>query len=358
YQLHIALRFESDLKATLIDMDIHPWVLQKLTVLKQCLPQWFEKAVFGAWLAGLVVREMSLGQPMIDAALIAGWTHDVGFLRIDPAVLFKKGRLEPEEWRVLQSHVITGQRFLLAVPDLDPQVPSAVREHHERCDGTGYPDGRTCRQLGLLGKVIGMADSVLAIRVNQFKGTGRTLRDVLPYLQMNDVTHSLEVYRAMSSILKKSNLKPVHINPYGGIRAMAEVVHRRSTAIHEVRKHLILFQRALLEQARGSRPCKVANVLMMSINNVLTKTAAAGLEGDETLSWLAGIQDGEDDVLPDLNELELAENELLWHIQSLLRAADNYFDSEAGGGGGIAKMKNIAAGVRDALAQAKAAGRK
>ncbi|HHM05970.1 MAG TPA: hypothetical protein ENJ19_09560, partial [Gammaproteobacteria bacterium] len=41
YQLHIALRFESDLKATLIDMDIHPWVLQQLTVLKQCLPQWF-----------------------------------------------------------------------------------------------------------------------------------------------------------------------------------------------------------------------------------------------------------------------------------------------------------------------------
>ena len=69
-----------------------------------------------------------------------GLLHDVGKIGVSDGVLNKPGRLTPEEWSLMQSHVRIGRDLLAKVPELDGVV-DVILHHHERWDGGGYPDG-------------------------------------------------------------------------------------------------------------------------------------------------------------------------------------------------------------------------
>ena len=328
-QIHSALQFEPVCREVWAGADISPLMIQKLTVLKRRLPKQFENALFCGWLSMLVAREMDLDSATTSAALLAGLMHDVGFLHIPPAVLDKNAALTAEEWRAIQSHVVIGQIFVESIADVNPIVARAVLEHHERCDGTGYPLGRADERLGLLGKVVGMADSVQAIRVNQFKKTGRTMRDLMPYLQMNDTTHSLPLYRVMMSILKKSGLEPSLVNSYGSVRAMSLYLRRRAVILLKIRELLQLFHANLMKHTADQKNSPTWVTLHALLKNVLTKTTSSGLEGEDILQWLDGCaQDDDVSALRELNELELMENELFWHVGNVQRTAGIYFNRE------------------------------
>jgi HD-GYP domain-containing protein (c-di-GMP phosphodiesterase class II) len=325
-QMHVALGFEQTYQEVLTTLKIHPLLSQKLSVLVRQMPEWYEKALFCAWLAALVVREMGLDDSTLRSAIVAGLSHDIGFLHLDPQTLAKRGKLTPEEWRAIQAHVVIGQLFLADLPDMDERIPSAVLEHHERYDGTGYPFGKTSHSLQLLGKVVGLADSLQAIRINQFAATGRTLRDAMPYLQMNDFTNSLDVYRAASALLKKSGLQPARINPHGTIRAWAQRLGERCTALQEIREPLMAFEQLLLEKMAGEK--QYGATLIAVLNNVLVKIASAGLGGTYVLDWLSSCGDDDENALSDLNETDLMVNELIWHVNHVQRTAEGYFEKE------------------------------
>lgn len=336
--MHTELGFEQDYQSVLTSLDSHPLIAQKLTILARQMPQWFDKALFCAWLAALVVREMGLDEATMRAAMMASLSHDVGFLHIDPQIVAKRDALTPEEWRSIQAHVIIGQLFLTDIPGMDERVPNAVLEHHERCDGTGYPFGKTGSDLALLGKILGLADSLQAIRINQFAARGCTLRDAMPYLQMNDFTYSMEVYRAAGNLLKKSGLRPAAINPYDGIRVWAQRLSSQCALLREVNETLVLLQQILLENTVGEK--RDGAVLMAVINNVIVKIASAGLAGDNILQWLDSCSDDDENVLADLNEADLIVNELIWHVNHVHRTAEGYFDKEGDAGGIPSQARN------------------
>ena len=66
--------------------------------------------------------------------------HDIGKIGIDDAILRKPGKLTAEEYESMKSHTIKGASILESIRTLRPMIP-IVRHHHERWDGTGYPDG-------------------------------------------------------------------------------------------------------------------------------------------------------------------------------------------------------------------------
>ena len=80
--------------------------------------------------------------PPQDVELIRTGTplHDIGKVGIPDAILGKPEKLTPEEFEIMKSHTVKGAEFILTVPDLLPVLP-IVRNHHERWDGKGYPDG-------------------------------------------------------------------------------------------------------------------------------------------------------------------------------------------------------------------------
>ena len=95
------------------------------------------------------------------ASLVAlyrgGYLHDVGKVGIPDSILFKPGRLTGEEWIVMRSHPGRGEEICRPLQSLKPVLP-IIRHHHERWDGSGYPDGLRGEQTPLLARILQMAD--------------------------------------------------------------------------------------------------------------------------------------------------------------------------------------------------------
>jgi putative two-component system response regulator len=100
-----------------------------------------------------------LGLPSIDLDTLehGGVLHDIGNLAIPDAVLLKKGRLTSDERALMQLHTVIGDRLLRPIASLQ-RVRPIVRYHHERLDGTGYPDGLRGDDIPLLAQIVSIVD--------------------------------------------------------------------------------------------------------------------------------------------------------------------------------------------------------
>jgi putative two-component system response regulator len=87
----------------------------------------------------------------------AGYLHDIGKIGIPDAVLLKPGKLTPEEWKIMQQHVLIGERICQPLRTMQGVVP-IIRHHHERWDGSGYPDQLVGNQIPLLAQMFQLID--------------------------------------------------------------------------------------------------------------------------------------------------------------------------------------------------------
>jgi putative nucleotidyltransferase with HDIG domain len=108
---------------------------------------------FSATLAG----EMRLHDDEIEQVRLAGRLHDIGKIGTREDIMNKRGQLTPEEYEHIQRHVIIGSQILAPLDHLGPVI-DIVRSHHERWDGTGYPDRRKGEEIPLLGRILGTAE--------------------------------------------------------------------------------------------------------------------------------------------------------------------------------------------------------
>jgi putative nucleotidyltransferase with HDIG domain len=101
--------------------------------------------------------------------------HDVGKVAIPKEIINKPGRLDPDEWRLIQTHTVEGQRMLERVGGFMRDVGLIVRSHHERWDGSGYPDGLVAEDIPVESRVIACCDAWNAMR------TDRSYRAAIPH---------------------------------------------------------------------------------------------------------------------------------------------------------------------------------
>ncbi len=112
--------------------------------------------------AVMLGRQMGLGSNALEQLKYAGYLHDVGKIGIPDSLLGKTGRLSIAEWKLVKKHPIVSARILDPVR-IAPAVKSAVRHHHERYDGKGYPDGLAGASIPLEARIMAVADSFEAM---------------------------------------------------------------------------------------------------------------------------------------------------------------------------------------------------
>ena len=111
-----------------------------------------------AELAEATARRLGLTRDELETVRHAAELHDVGKVAIPDGILGKTGPLNDDEWTLVRSHTLAGERIIAAAPALAP-VARLVRSSHERWDGTGYPDRLAGEQIPLGARIVAVADA-------------------------------------------------------------------------------------------------------------------------------------------------------------------------------------------------------
>ena len=154
-------------------------------------------------LSASIAAQVGLPEEEVEIVRHAGRLHDIGKIGTREAVMNKQGPLTPEEFEHIKQHVIIGSQILSPLAHLS-DIIGAVRSHHERWDGTGYPDGLRGEEIPVGGRVIGAAevfDALTTSRPYQEKMTPEQAVE-----RMADLTGTVldpKVYDALSAIVAK-----------------------------------------------------------------------------------------------------------------------------------------------------------
>jgi putative nucleotidyltransferase with HDIG domain len=136
----------------------------------------------GMW-SGRIAKTMGMTAEEQSVAVLAGTLHDIGKISTPTEILLKNGPLNEDEWEVMRAHSRIGAKMLERIPSLKDLAP-IVRAHHERPDGTGYPDRLHDNDIPLIARVISVADSFHAMI------SKRPYRQSMPVLRALDILRS------------------------------------------------------------------------------------------------------------------------------------------------------------------------
>ena len=133
-------------------------------------------------LALAIGRELGLSQAELDLLGHAALFHDIGKLAIPDAILLKPASLTDDEWELMQRHADEGARIIDRLGFLNDAVP-AIRHHHERFDGTGYPDRLEGEEIPLGARIIHVADALDSMLTTRIYRAARPATEALDELR-------------------------------------------------------------------------------------------------------------------------------------------------------------------------------
>ena len=122
--------------------------------------------------AGRIAERCGYSLRRQNEIYITGLLHDVGKIGVPDSIINKPGKLTPEEYDTIKSHPVIGEKILQSIREM-PELAIGARSHHERYDGTGYPDGLAGNAIPEIARIIAVADAYDAMT------SRRSYRDVL-----------------------------------------------------------------------------------------------------------------------------------------------------------------------------------
>ncbi|MCE5255732.1 MAG: response regulator [Spirochaetaceae bacterium] len=129
-----------------------------------------------------IAEKLRLPNSMMEPLQYAALLHDIGKIGIPERILNKKGPLDSEEIEIIKMHPIIGAQILSIVEFFAPAI-NGVRHHHERWDGTGYPDGVAGENIDPLARIIALADTFDAMATSRPYRRAKHLDEILEEIQ-------------------------------------------------------------------------------------------------------------------------------------------------------------------------------
>ncbi len=130
----------------------------------------------------LGATSLSVSQEELEVLEYAGILHDIGKIGIPDGILRKPHPLTPEEWAIIQQHPVIGANIIEDIPFLE-EVRSIVLHHHERYDGSGYPDGLTGNDIPLGARLLAVADTFDSMTTDRAYRVAMSVDDTLKELR-------------------------------------------------------------------------------------------------------------------------------------------------------------------------------
>ncbi len=166
-------------------------------------------------LAAAIAKVMKLKESQIEAVQMSGSIHDLGKISIPAEILSKPGKLTQDEFQLVKKHPQTGFEILNSIEFPWP-IARIVLEHHERMDGSGYPQGLSGEKIILEARILAVADVVEAMFSHRPYRPAFSLEKALQEIEENKGRlYDEEVSRACLEIFKKRGLNLKLFNEIG-----------------------------------------------------------------------------------------------------------------------------------------------
>ena len=168
--------------------DIPAWAYQTAQALMQSLkavdPVTYAHCCRVGEMSRKLARDAGLNEYQQKVAEFAGLFHDIGKMGVSQAIIAKPGKLTDEELHVMQSHPVLSEVIVepLAFNAFFKEMLPAIRGHHERVDGTGYPDKKRGEEVPLLARIILVVDTYDAM--SQTRAYRKGLPDEVVYAEL------------------------------------------------------------------------------------------------------------------------------------------------------------------------------
>jgi len=118
----------------------------------------FEHSLNVAIISGVIGRWLGLTGKNLKDLILTGLLHDIGKFLIPPKILNKPSKLTDEEMKIIKTHSAHGYRLLRNCDELSPKVKLGILQHHERQDGSGYPQGLKGENIHIYANIVAIAD--------------------------------------------------------------------------------------------------------------------------------------------------------------------------------------------------------
>lgn len=222
----------------------HPQVAQRLTVMASQLPNLFKRTLSVSLWALFISQEMRLAPESTQLLFWSALTHDIGMMHLSLDSPLGVEQVSADEWLYQQSHVYISCQVLRRETDFSDDLIVAVSEHHERCDGTGYPEGKVESEISLYGQILGLADSIVGIYYNRFRAKGLRWREIIPVLELNKAAYLHRSCEIIEKMILRSELPLANVVEGSQVPEFAEKMLAQN-------KHLQLWFDALYEALMG-----------------------------------------------------------------------------------------------------------
>ncbi len=127
-------------------------------------------------------EHLALPDEQIVALRRAGIVHDIGKIAVPDAILLKPGKLTPDEWKLIQEHPVVGERICSPLKSFRAVLP-IIRHHHEKYDGSGYPDGLRGEAIPVTARILQIVDVYDALTTER------------PYKRAFSITEALQTMK-------------------------------------------------------------------------------------------------------------------------------------------------------------------
>lgn len=121
-------------------------------------PQAYDHSKMVAAISEIIGKALGLPEEKLAELNVAALLHDIGKVGISASIINKTGKLTEDEWLVIRKHPAEGARIAACVPGASAAIP-IIRHHHERYDGTGYPEGLKSEAIPLGARIVAVADA-------------------------------------------------------------------------------------------------------------------------------------------------------------------------------------------------------
>ena len=189
--------------------------------------------------ASAIGEAMNMDPGEIEALRSAGYLHDIGKVAVDKRLFGKPTSLDAEEFREMADHTVVGHQIVSGVQFPWPRVPEIVRWHHERSDGSGYPDGLLLEDVPIQVRIVGLADTFDAMTserpYRERLSLGSTLNEIVrltPQKFDPNAVHALLLQVRRDTV--GSNRTPFLQDRMGGDIAAADVDQLAAALQHKM----------------------------------------------------------------------------------------------------------------------------